>query len=160
LILAPVVMVSSAAVILNGLMTHYGEVNGRIRDMNHELLDLSGSLGGANEVLQVERFHEIKHQLPQLLRRHGLVHDAMLAIYCAIAVLVLSMVASAVTAISDVAWLGPGIVGLLLLGTALLLFGVVLVAIEVHRGRQSIIYETQHLIRWERDPNNPGNGER
>jgi hypothetical protein len=40
LILAPVVMISSAAVILNGLLAHYGEVNARIRAMDRERFDL------------------------------------------------------------------------------------------------------------------------
>jgi len=72
LILAPVVMISSAAVILNGLLAHYGEVNARVPAMNRERFDLAHLLasGSADQHLVDERLAEIDHQVPDLLERH------------------------------------------------------------------------------------------
>jgi hypothetical protein len=147
LILAPVVMISSAAVLLNGLLTHYGEVNGRVRDMNRERLELVRSLDSASDPLQLERLTEIDHQLPDLLHRHRLIHDAVLAVYYAIVVLVVSMFADGVTAVSEISWLGLGVLGLLLLGTGVLLVGVLLTTLEIRVARRSIVYETERSMR-------------
>lgn len=147
LVLAPVVMISSAAVILNGLLTHYGEVNGRIRGMNRERFELVHALAAAVDRLNTERLAEIDHQLPDLLHRHRLIHDAMLAVYYAIVVLVLGMFAVAAAALSDVAWLGIGVLGMLLVGTSVLLYGILLTTLEIRVARRSIVYESERSLR-------------
>jgi len=146
LVLAPVVMISSAAVILNGLLAHYGEVNGRIRTMNRERFDLVRTLAAADDQLCVERLAEIDHQLPDLLHRHRLIHDGILAIYYAIVVLVLSMFAVAAAALSDISWLSLGVLALLLVGTLVLLYGVLLTTLEIRVGRRSIVYESEQSL--------------
>jgi hypothetical protein len=146
LVLAPVVMISSAAVILNGLLAHYGEVNGRIRTMNRERFDLVRTLAAADDQLCVERLAEIDHQLPDLLHRHRLIHDGILAIYYAIVVLVLSMFAVAAAALSDIPWLSLGVLALLLVGTLVLLYGVLLTTLEIRVGRRSIVYESEQSL--------------
>jgi small-conductance mechanosensitive channel len=146
LVLAPVVMISSAAVILNGLLAHYGEVNGRIRTMNRERFDLVRTLAAADDQLCVERLAEIDHQLPDLLHRHRLIHDGILALYYAIVVLVLSMFAVAAAALSDIPWLSLGVLALLLVGTLVLLYGVLLTTLEIRVGRRSIVYESEQSL--------------
>lgn len=157
LVLAPVVMISSAAVILNGLLAHYGEVNGRIRAMNRERFDLVHTLAAAPDQLCSERLAEIDHQLPDLLDRHRLIHDAILAIYYAIVVLVLSMLAVAAAALSDIAWLALGVLALLLLGTLVMLYGVLLTTLEIRVGRRSIVYESERSVPL-RTPTRPDGG--
>jgi Protein of unknown function (DUF2721) len=154
LILAPVVMISSAAVILNGLLAHYGEVNARVRAMNRERFDLAHLLasGSADQQLVDERLAEIDHQVPDLLERHRIIHDAMLAVYYSIVILVSSMFVVAAAALVDQPWLAAGVLLLLLLGTAVLLYGVVLTTQEIRRSRRSIVYEAGRAGRFDHHP--------
>jgi small-conductance mechanosensitive channel len=148
LILAPVVMISSAAVILNGLLTHYGEVNSRIRTMNRERFDILHLLAssGTDTRLVRQRLDEIDHQIPDLLDRHHVIHDAMLALYYAIVILVASMFVVAAAALSEHPVLAGGVLALLLLGTAVMLYAIVLIVREIRRSRRSIVYEAQSTL--------------
>jgi small-conductance mechanosensitive channel len=148
LIVAPVVMISSAAVLLNGLFTHFGEVNSRIRDMDGERFTLVHTISDSSrdDRLIDERLAEIDHQLPKLLHRHGLIQSAILTIYYAILALVVSMFVVAAAALTDLAWLATATLALLLLGTAILLFGLVLTTNEIRVARESVLYETQRVM--------------
>jgi hypothetical protein len=148
LILAPVVMISSAAIILNGLLTHYGEVNSRIRAMDRERFDILHLLAssGADVQLIRQRLDEIDHQIPDLLDRHRMIHDAMLAIYYAIVILVGSMFVVAAAVLTDHPVLLGAVLALLLLGTAVLLYAVLLITREIRRSRRSIVYEAQSTL--------------
>jgi hypothetical protein len=70
--------------------------------MSHERLDiLTGADGTLLSAAGVpasgqERLAQIDAQLPMLLRRHRLLHDAVLLIFASVAVLVLSVIAIAV----------------------------------------------------------------
>ncbi|MBV8714474.1 MAG: DUF2721 domain-containing protein [Chloroflexi bacterium] len=152
LVLAPVVMISSAAVLLNGLLTHYGEVNGRIRTMNHERFELVHSLATSADPLDIERLEEIDHQLPGLLDRHRLIHNAMLTIYYSVVLLVISMFAVAVAALTDVIWAPLGVLVLLLVGTSVLLYGVLLTTLEIRVARHAIVFETERSLKLQPRP--------
>jgi VIT1/CCC1 family predicted Fe2+/Mn2+ transporter len=148
LILAPVVMISSAAVLLNGLLTHYGEVNSRIRAMNRERFEMAHlrAAGGGDTHLIDERLAQIDHQVPDLLDRHRVIHDAMLTVYYAIAILVASMLVVAAAVLTNLAWVAAAVLALLLLGTLVLLYGVVLITQEIRGSRRSIVYESQWAL--------------
>ena len=75
-IVAPVVMISSCALILNGLLARYGAINDRLRLMTHERLELLRT--DKNDPLTAERVSEIDRQIPILLHRHKQLHDAVL----------------------------------------------------------------------------------
>jgi Protein of unknown function (DUF2721) len=96
---APVVLITTAAILSGALLTMYGSVNDRMRAMDHERLQI---LTGADGTLLVaaavppggrERLTQIDTQLPMLLCRHRLLHNAVLLIYAGVAVLVLSVIA-------------------------------------------------------------------
>jgi hypothetical protein len=148
LILAPVVMISSAAIILNGLLTHYGEVNSRIRAMNRERFDILHLLASSGTDTQLirQRLDAIDHQIPDLLDRHHVIHDAILALYYAVVILVGSMFVVAAAALTDHPVLAGGVLALLLLGTAVLLYALVLITREIRRSRRSIVYEAQSTL--------------
>ena len=99
---APVVLITTAAILSGGLLTIYGSVNDRMRAMDHERLEiLTGAEGMLLSAAEVppsgrERLTQIDTQLPKLLRRHHLLHDAILLIYTGVAVLVLSVIAIAI----------------------------------------------------------------
>jgi hypothetical protein len=153
LIVAPVVMISSAAVLLNGLFTHFGEVNGRIRDMDTERFNLVHTISQSShdDRLIDERLAQIDLQLPRLLHRHGLIQSAILTIYYAILVLVVTMFAVAAAVLTDLAWLATATLVLLLLGTAILLYGLVLTTSEIREAHEAITFEANRAMGLTRD---------
>ncbi len=154
LILAPVVMVSACAILVGGLLTRYGAINDRLRAMVHERLDLLRTLhaqGGSPDPFSAERITEIDRQVPDLLKRHAVLHDSVLAVYVAVLLFVTSMfvIAVQVSVASAAAWAGTVVLALFLCGTAALFIGVVLTATEVRASRRSLLFEVgrvEHLV--------------
>ena len=146
LILAPVVLVSSAAIVLNGLLTHYGAVNDRLRSMNRERFDLVRTLATSADPLGEERLKEIDYQVPELLDRHRLIHHAVVAMYLAMLLFILSMFAIAVALVGNTLALALVVLALLLVGTAVLLAGILLTVREVGASRQAITFEVKRVM--------------
>ena len=152
---APVVLITTAAILSGGLLTIYGSVNDRMRAMDHERLQIltgaEGTLLSAAEVPPSgrERLTQIDTQLPKLLRRHRLLHNAILVIYAGVAVLVLSVItiAIAVTARSGAA--GTTALVLVLAGTVMLLGGLLSAArsIIISTGRDRLRGEAHPVAR-------------
>src|SRR5208282_6326966 len=84
---APVVLITTGAILSGALLTMYGSVNDRMRAMDRERLDiLTGTAGALLSAAEVppagrERLTQLDTQLPMLLRRHRLLHNAVLLIY-------------------------------------------------------------------------------
>jgi hypothetical protein len=153
LILAPVVMVTACAIMLGGLLGHYAAINDRLRIMAHERLDLlhgaSGDLSTAlpsADAFAGERLQQIDVQMPDLLRRHKLVRDAVLTIYCAILIFIASMFVIAFAAAVNSTWVAIVALVMFLMGTAILLWGVLLTALEVRTSHLAIQFEAQHIL--------------
>ena len=144
LVLAPVVMVTACAITLGGLMGHYQAVNDRLREMARERLDL---VRGSPDGLGRERLAEIDHQAPDLLRRHRLVRDAVLAIYGAIILFVASMLAIAVATVTGSVAVATLVLALFLVGTLMLLVGVVLSAVEIRISHRALAYEVERVLK-------------
>jgi hypothetical protein len=144
LILAPVVMVTACALILNGLVQRYGAINDRLRGMAQERIQLLRMM--ATSVFDHERLSEIDAQVPDLLRHHKLLRDALLMIYYAILAFVGNMfiIALAVTAQSE--WIATAALVLFLTGTAVLLTGVLFAAFEVRSSHRSVQYEVRRVV--------------
>jgi uncharacterized protein DUF2721 len=149
LILAPVVMISSCAIFLNGLFGHYQNIAARLRDMHRERLELLQTVGTSTTAevtagIIVQRILEIDTQLPNMLRRHKLIRDAVVAIGVAISIFITSMfiIALATTTNSPLA----AVIALLafLLGTGALLVGVITTTVELYRSHREVSYEIQH----------------
>jgi Protein of unknown function (DUF2721) len=149
---APVVLITTAAILSGAVLAMYGSVNDRMRDMDHERLQIltsaDGTLLSAADVRPSgrERLTQIDTQLPWLLRRHRLLHVAALLIFAGVAVLVLSVItiAIAVTARS-----GPaGAVALLLVlaGTLVLLGGLLAAARSIIISTNAIDYEVRRTL--------------
>ena len=94
-----------------------------------------------------ERLTQIDAQLPRLLRRHRLLHDAVLLIYAGVAVLVLSVITIgiAVTASSGAAC-GTTALVLVLTGTVMLLGGLLFAARSIIISTGAIDYEVQRTL--------------
>ena len=149
LILAPVVMISSCAIFLNGLFGHYQTIAARLRAMHRERLELIQTAGTSTTTevsvdIIVQRILEIDTQLPNMLRRHKLIRNAVVAIGVAISIFITSMfiIALATAANSPLA----AVIALLafLIATGALLVGVITTTVELYRSHREVSYEIQH----------------
>ena len=150
LILAPVVMFSACSIFVGGVLSHYTSIGDRIRALTRERLDLLRTLRGQSsqpDGLLVERLAEIDGQLPEMLHRHRLVHHAVLAVYAAIGILVLTMCIIALTAAVTAAWVGPVVFGVFLVAVLTMLVGVALVTVEIRSSRRSLVFEAERVRR-------------
>jgi len=148
LILAPVVMITSCALVLGGLLGRYAAVNDRMRAMARERLELLRNGSGASQVtveFRSERLQEIDAQVPDLLSRHKLLHHSVLTVYIAILFFVFSMFVIALAAVSGSAWLATLVLIIFLCGTAGLLVAVLLAIVEVRSSHRSVEYEIRHV---------------
>ncbi len=144
LILAPVVMITSCSLVLNGLLSRYAAINDRLRLMVRERLDL---LRAPADSLEAERLNEIDQQIPDLLRRHRQTHDAVLLIYFAVLLFVASMFVIALLVISGTAWIGT-IVLVLFLGAILALMGgVALAVVEIYGSNRALHFEVERVVK-------------
>ena len=142
LIVAPVVMISSCALVLNGLLARYGAINDRLRLMAHERLELLRT--GQNDRFSAERLNEIDRQIPGLLHRHRQLHDAVLLTYCSIFLFLLAMFAIA-GLVAGVGWLTSAVL-LLFIGALLALMLAVAVAVlEIYRSNRALRYEVEQI---------------
>ena len=154
LILAPVVMVTSCAILVGGLLQRYAAINDRMRAMTRERFDLVRSISGVGSAATpapldpfvAERIGEIDAQIPDLLRRHKLIHNSVLTVYCAVLVFVASMFVIAVAAAFSSSAAATAVLVLFLLGTAVFLFGILLTALEVRTSQRAVVYEVERVM--------------
>jgi Protein of unknown function (DUF2721) len=151
LILAPVVMVSACAIFVGGLLSHYEAINGRMRSMVRERLEILRTMA-AGDHFTTERLAELDGQLPQLLQRHALVHHALLAAYSGILILVASMCAIAFSAVTQTEWLVALVLAMFVAGILAILLSVVLIALEVRTSQQAVTFEVQRVLRLTDEP--------
>jgi hypothetical protein len=159
LILAPVVMITSCGIIVNGLLTRYGAISDRMREMARERLDLvKGALSGAvpdvgsSDAYVKERLTEVDYQLPLLLRRHRMLRDSLQAMYLAILVFVLSMVVFGVAAWVNASSAAVAALLVFLAGQVALVVGLFWNVLEIRTSDRAVEYEVQRVQRLhERD---------
>jgi hypothetical protein len=147
-ILAPVVMVSSCAILLTGIITIYNNVSDRLRTFTRERLELlRGKDGGfdldaiRDDKYKMERLREIDELLPGMLRRHEQAHQAALAMYLAIMIFVLSMFAIAIAVVTQLAAVATLAFIVFLLGALAMLVSVILMSLEIRTSNMAIRYE-------------------
>jgi hypothetical protein len=149
---APVVLITAAALLTGALLAMYGTVNDRMRTMSHERLDiLTGADGALLLAAEVpasgrERLTQIDAQLPMLLRRHRLLHDAVLLIFASVAVLVLSVIAIGIAVTNRSGGIGTAALILVLVGTATLLTGLLFAARSIMISVDAINYEVDRAL--------------
>lgn len=149
---APVVLITAAAILSGALLTMYGSVNDRMRAMDHERLEiLTGAAGALLAAAEVppsgrERLTQIDTQLPMLLRRHRLLHNAVLVIYAGVAVLVLSVITIGVAVTGSSGAAGTVALALVLAGTVMLLGGLLLAARSLLISADAIDYEVRRTL--------------
>jgi hypothetical protein len=149
---APVVLITAAAVLSGGVLSVFGSVNDRMRSMTAQRLDL---LAGPDGMLRPladlptgtqERVVQIDEQLPMLLRRHRLLRFAVLSIFIGVAILVASVITLAIavpTNSDDVAYVS---LALVLAGTVAILLGCLFAASSIMISQDAIAYEVNRSM--------------
>lgn len=149
---APVVLVTAAGILSGALLTMYMSIDARMRAMDNErleiLTDAAGALVSKADISasRRERLSEIDRELPLLLRRHHLLHNAILIIFAGISVLVLSVIAIGVAVTSASDTVGNAGLALVLSGTLTILAGLVLAARSIMISRDAINYEVSRAL--------------
>ena len=150
---APAVLMTTGAILAGGIQTMYAAVNDRMRSMTREkldrLTDASGALVTVGELGAASSFRlgEIDIELPKLKRRHRLLSDALLFHYAAILLVVVAMILIAIAITVPAGWAGTVALVTMLTATALLLFGIGLVAVEVRLSVDAVDYEVDRTTR-------------
>ena len=132
-ILAPVVMISTCAIMLNGLIIHYNSLGERARVMHRERL----SLLSQND----DYAHELNHIINDLLKHHHQVHDVLILLYLSISVFIFDMLVIALELSNPLPWLNQLVTIIFLLGLGILLYSVVLISIELGTSHESLQLE-------------------
>ena len=147
LILAPEVMITACALMLGGILARYDALNTRLRTMARERLDLTrAKKTEPSDALTIERFQEIDMQLPDILRRHKRLRDALLTIYCAVLIFIATMILIAIAAAADSPSLSSFALVVFLVGTAMLFASILLTALEVRQSHHAVEYEAQRVM--------------
>ena len=153
IIIAPVVMITACAILLGGMQAQFAAINDRLRARARERLELLrtpdwglSNVASLVGVYAIERLREIDAQMPRLLRRHQLVHNAVLTLYCAVLVFVLTMFIIAVAAAQHSSGMATLALVVFLIGIATVLVGVAVMAVEIRRSNDALQYETQRVL--------------
>ncbi len=149
---APVVLITTSAILSGGVLSMYGSVNDRMRAMNRERMNiLTSETGTLLSVVDVpasarERLTQIDIQLPMLLHRHRLLKNAVLAIFAAIGVLVLGVIVIGAAVTSSSGAVGVAALVLVLAGTLTLLVGLLLATRSIVLSQDAIDSEVQRAL--------------
>ncbi|MBW4468316.1 MAG: DUF2721 domain-containing protein [Pegethrix bostrychoides GSE-TBD4-15B] len=143
-IIAPVVLVTACAIVQGGVLGRFMYIGQRIRSLANERLDLLHK-GNMNDAFTVERLQEVDRQIPLLKHRHHLLQKAVLLIYSAIAIFLVSMFAIALSVATKVDTTATLALICFLSGTCLLLCSVVVAGQEIRLSHHAICYEINRV---------------
>ena len=156
-IIAPVVMISTCGLILNGIVQQYGAVDERLRGMMRERLALVSRMEPNS--FDIERITQIDTQVPIIVHRHKQLHNAIMLLYIAIVILVSSMFVIAISIGLDNAFISSAALALFMLGTAVMLVAVIVTIFEVRQSLRALYYEVDRVINLhnhdDRPPSSP-----
>jgi hypothetical protein len=157
LIVAPVVMVSACAILASGFLSRYAAINDRLRLMARDRIDLLQALnqgsGNAPGDLSSTRLKVIDVQIPILITHHWLVHNAIFALYLAIAIFLGDMVTIAASAFLSLDFFAYAALVIFLFGVASMLVSVVMAVREVRTSHRALYFELMQVR--ELAPTNP-----
>jgi hypothetical protein len=126
-VVAPAVMVSSAALLLLGFQAKHSNLANRFRALNHEKRLLASK--ATRDQHETGRLQSLQQQVDHLMRRATYVQRAIVCAYSAIGCFTGSSVLIFVSAHVP-AWLGCGVIAIFMSGLACLMSSVVLMIRE------------------------------
>jgi hypothetical protein len=151
-VLVPAVMVTTCAIQSGALLPRYTALNDRLRLLTRERLEILRGLGldlkldlSAAGALLRERLDEIDAQLPELLRRHKQQRNALTALFIAIALFLVSMIAIAAAVALAQDWAATAAMALFLGGLAAYLVCAVLTVVEIAISHRALHYEAKRV---------------
>lgn len=157
LILAPVVMISSCTLFMNGLLQRYDSLSARLRAMHIEHMELLRAIREENAANQCdpretgslcnfnkERLVELESEMPHLLKRHRLQWHAILAAEISIGTLVLSMFEIGFHVITHMPWVESVALFTLLVGALVFLTCIMITAVEFTTSPKAVTFEVNH----------------
>lgn len=151
-IIAPTVLITSCALLINGLLQRFENMSTRLRGMNLERLR---HLREAGDRLTDARLRQIDVQEPRMLRRLRLLRNALVIAYLSIFISVISMLVLATAVLAEVAVAAALALVLLLAGTVALLVSVAITTMEVWRAHLDVLYEMEDSASIAREPPPP-----
>jgi len=143
-ILAPAVLISACGLLLLSMQNKYGRINDRIRALLRERLNL---LAEPENQFTLARLEATDRQLPELLQRNRLQHDAVLALFWAVILFVVDLFVLGIGL-----FLAPREGAILaLLGffaaLALMLHAVTLAAREIRISHRAVTLEAEEIMK-------------
>lgn len=144
LIIAPVVLITACAIIQGGVLGRFMYVGQRMRSLANERLELLHT-GKMENAFSLERLQEIDRQIPLLKQRHRLLQKAVLLIYSAVSVFLVTMFVIALSVASNAGGVAAITLLCFLLGTCLLLVGVIFAGQEIRMSHHAICYEIDRI---------------
>lgn len=144
LIIAPVVLITACAIIQGSILSRFVYIGQRLRSLANERLELLRT-SKMEDAFFLERLQEIDRQLPLLKHRHRLLQRAILLTYSAISIFLASMFAIALSVAFNASGVAAAALLCFLLGTCLLLIGVILAGQEIRMSHQAICYEVNRI---------------
>lgn len=142
-VIAPTVMISGFTLIQNAILVRYSGVGDRLRALVRERIDLLEKYD-TSEAIYADVLQVIDQQLIVLSRRYRLIQNTALLLYAAIACFLLAMFAIALAKEFQTMIFSYAAFLLFLMGTAILLVGVFLSALEVQISHKAVRSE----VRW------------
>ena len=153
-IIAPVVMVTTCALLLTGVLSRYAAVNDRLRLMVRERLDILQTFHSSHpasgqelDLLTAERLSQIDTQIPELLDRHGLLRDVLITFYSTVMVFIVSVILIALATVLAIDSIAMVALIAFLVGTIGLLIGAILVSIDVSLSHRALAYEVRRMMK-------------
>jgi hypothetical protein len=143
--IAPVVMITACAIILNGLIVRYNTLGDRLRAVSRDLRMLQD--GERESASNAERMHDFEYLLSDLLRHHHLAHDALVLIYISILIFMIDMLVIAIAISIHVTWLAQLVWIVFLIGVGVLFWGMVIIAHELRTSHHSVQFEVHRNCR-------------
>jgi len=143
LIIAPVVLITACALLQNAVLGRYSSIGQEMRSLAHERLELLRS--NAGDLFHQERLQEIYRQIPLLTHRHCLLQNSALIIYSAVSLFLINMFAIALAVSLNSPEVATLTLSLFLMGTGVLLTGVIFIALEIRISHRAICYEVRRI---------------
>jgi hypothetical protein len=151
LVIAPVVIVTACALLVNGLQARYTILIDRLRALARDRLELrlrreqEASADPDSIALIERRLHLIETQLPLVLRHHRQVRNALIAVYVGIACFLTDMFLIALAAFFPGGLMNALVLVAFLTGTGSALVGVIIAALEIRASHDVLLYEVDSL---------------
>lgn len=143
-ILAPAVMISACGLLLLGMQNRYGRINDRMRALARERLDLLPKRG--DPVADV-RLAAIERQMPDLVLRVRIQHDAVYYLFAAVIAFVADAFIIAASLFVAAGLLNMAALGVFLAGMGLVLWAMVLAAREIAISTRAVTLEVEEIMR-------------